>query len=83
MELLGRDLSRTMIVDNSILAFGYHLSSGIPIPSFYGQPWDNELPHLINILKDLYSTIATHGRDIRGRISQLFGIEDKIKAHAL
>lgn len=53
MSALGRDIERVMIVDNSILAFAYHLNNGVPIPSFYGQPWDTEFPILVEILDGL------------------------------
>jgi CTD small phosphatase-like protein 2 len=52
LSKLGRDLSKTLIVDNSIHAFGYHLKNGIPIPSFYGQHWDNELQILVRLPKN-------------------------------
>jgi len=51
LSRLGRDLSKTIIVDNSIHAFGYQITNGVPIPSFYGQTWDHELQMLVSILK--------------------------------
>ena len=44
---LGRPLNQTIIVDNSIHAFAFQISNGVPIPSFFGQPWDNELQLLV------------------------------------
>jgi len=40
---VGRPLTTTIIVDNSILAFACNITNGVPIPSYFGQPWDNEL----------------------------------------
>ena len=48
LSALGRPIEKIIIVDNSIHAFAFHISNGVPIPSFYGQPWDNELKLLVN-----------------------------------
>jgi CTD small phosphatase-like protein 2 len=53
LRVLGRDLSKTIIVDNSIQAFAYSLDNGIPIASWYGSQNDRELVNLMELLKNI------------------------------
>lgn len=50
---LGRPIESTIIVDNSIHAFACHILNGVPIPSFFGQPWDFELKLLVSKMTKL------------------------------
>ncbi|KAI9221054.1 HAD-like domain-containing protein, partial [Blastocladiella britannica] len=43
LSSLGRDLRRTLIVDNAPQAFSYHPANGLPIRSWYDDPSDRAL----------------------------------------
>ncbi|XP_029987265.1 CTD small phosphatase-like protein 3 [Sphaeramia orbicularis] len=53
LSVLGRDLTKTVVLDNAPHTYPYHLMNTIPIKSWSGEPEDRELQRLIPYLDKL------------------------------
>jgi len=67
LNVLGRDLTRSVLVDNSPHAFGYQVDNGIPIESWFDDPDDTELLKLEQFLGTLHGV-----NDVRAVVRSKF-----------
>lgn len=70
LACLGRDLRRTVIVDNSPQVFSLQIENGIPIESWYKSESDQELNTLLQILNELLRE-----EDMRQYIAEEFEVQ--------
>lgn len=67
LNVLGRDLSTCILVDNSPHAFGYQMDNGVPIESWFDDRNDTELLKLMPLLNELQ-----HATDVRPVLRDTF-----------
>lgn len=56
LHVLGRELHKTMLVDNSPHAYGYQVDNGIPIESWFEDDADTELLKLSGFLRKIQNS---------------------------
>lgn len=67
LHVLGRDLKKSVLVDNSPHAFGYQVDNGIPIESWFDDRNDTELLKLERFLRTLHGV-----KDVRSVVRRSF-----------
>ncbi|KAG9445973.1 hypothetical protein H6P81_012101 [Aristolochia fimbriata] len=75
LSVLGRDLARVVIVDNSPQAFGFQVDNGIPIQSWFNDPTDRALEELLPFLESLVGV-----DDVRPILAKKFNLREKVAA---
>ena len=76
LSVIGRDLRRTVLVDNNNVCFLPQPENGVPIESFYDDERDEELPKIASLLERLAKE-----DDVRPTLARDFGLKQRLKQY--
>ncbi|CAP31238.1 Protein CBR-SCPL-3 [Caenorhabditis briggsae] len=79
LSILGRDMTKTIILDNAIQSFAYQLNNGVPIESWFHDRNDTELLKLCSF----FETIPAEGRDVREILHHRYRLRDHIPFYSI
>lgn len=68
LSRLGRELHKTLILDNSPASYIFHPENAVPVLSWFDDSEDTELLHLIPVFEEL-----SQAEDVYSRLEQLRG----------
>lgn len=68
LSRLGRELQKTLILDNSPASYIFHPENAVPVLSWFDDAEDTELLHLIPVFEEL-----SQADDVCSRLEQLRG----------
>jgi CTD small phosphatase-like protein 2 len=79
LSMLGRDIDKTMIIDNSVIAFSLNIDNGIPIQSYSGNKQDDELYKLIQVIDYAFGIVSEANQvNLREYLTSIFGLKERI-----
>lgn len=71
LRVLGRDIERTIILDDSPISFGFQVDNAIPITPWTGDMADETLPKITEFLRTLLEV-----KDVRPTLTSAFELRD-------
>lgn len=69
LSRLGRDLHKTLILDNSPASYIFHPHNAVPVLSWFDDMEDGELLNLLPVFEEL-----SGAEDVYARLDQLRGL---------
>lgn len=73
LSILGRPIERTLIVDNTPQAYGFHVDNAVPITSWYDDPADRELTDLLALMDEVAAA-----PDVRPVLARWFRLTERV-----
>lgn len=81
LNRLGRDLSSTIILDNSPASYCFNVENAVPIKTWFNDPYDTELLDLLPIFESLSKVkdVRKIIKQIINKMSQVFAAADRME----
>jgi len=81
LNKLGRSLHRIIIIDNSPICYFFHPDNAVPVRSWFDDPSDSELLHLIPFFERLakVDNVVNVLRNSKGQFNSYQSLENRLE----